>query len=229
MQINQLCDPLAAQHNAFCSRLDGMRGQFTTLLGALQTAVTALGAQPQAAIDSAIAAVNAIAVGLDDTIPADVRNLMSNQCFQPMIPPASRSIVSTATSIRDFPRSFSNKLLKNIRKGLLTTARAAVGSVVTGVVSAQISSYEELVQTSGLAEVLAALDYTYSCLTSLCGRSVTDCSTSLRSTLLLDSSNQFDDSIISTWNPNATVQSQLSSIRSALSSKESIISSLGWG
>jgi len=229
MNLAQGCEQINVRHTALCSRVTGMRNRFVTLLAALQAEIAALIAVPQAQIDAALTTLNDVDTGLDDTLPSDLKYLMQQECFRPLIPPSIRDSIGEYSQVTDMPFIFVNKLLKTIKAGLADASRNALGAILAGVAAGHVSAYNEFIQRSGLAAVLDALDYTYMCLNSICGfAGVTDCAGDARTLLNLRSNNTFDTSVFGTWNPNAPAVTQLNQVNDALDVKKGIIDAISF-
>ena len=229
MDLAEGCGHINTTHTAACSRVTGMRDRFVTLLAALQVEIAALIAIPQAQIDAAIAALNNVDTGLDDTLPSNLKNLMGQECFRPLIPPSVRDRIASFTLVTDLPAVLTSKLLKSVKQGLADTSRNALGAILAGIAAGHVSEYDQFVQRSGLAAVLDALDYTYLCLVSLCGQAgTTDCADDARTLLNLRSNNTFDTSIFGTWNADAPTVTQLDQVKDALDVKETIINAISF-
>jgi len=229
MDLNEGCDYLTVRHNSFCNKVVGMRTRFTGLLAALQAGIAAVIAVPQAAIDNAINALNAVDTGIDDTLPDNLKYLMQQECFRPLIPPAVQDRIAQFTSVTELPVVLTGKLLKSIKSGLKTVSRDALNSILAGIAAGHVSEYNGFIQRSGLGEALDVLDYTYQCLTAICGHvGVTDCGDDARTLLNLRSDNTFDTAIFGVWNGDPIVVTQLNQVNDALDVKEAIIDALSF-
>ena len=229
MDLAEGCGYINTRHTALCSRVTGMRDRFATLLTALQTEIAALIAIPQAQIDAVLTTLSNADTGIDDTLPDDLKTLMEQECFRPLIPPSVQDRIEEFDNVTDLPAVLVGKLLKSVKQGLVDTSRNALGAILAGVAAEHVSEYNEFIQRSGLAAVLDALDYTYQCLVSICGQAgTTDCADDLRTLLNLRSNNTFDTTIFGTWNPNAPAVAQLNQVKDALDVKETIIDAISF-
>lgn len=229
MLLEQTCKPLVDKYNSLYLQSRGIERQFTALISALETAVSNLTAAPVQDIYDAISRVNAVEIALDDAIGDDVQTLMSSECFRDLVPPSAIDKMSEYTSMVQFPISFSKKILKSIQLSLTSEVRDEISlGLQTGVVASLISSYNSVLKKSGLSDILDSLDYVYECLTSICGYTVTDHTSTIRSQLNLDYNNEFNMSVLSQWNVNVTVVEQLTLLKQTLDSAESEINALSF-
>lgn len=228
MDIDQACNSLVDKNNASDLLLQGMSRKFEALNSTLETIIGALIPEVPEDLVTLENNINAVQVSVDKTLNTAIKDLMALPCFTDMVPPAIRDKISSYADAASFPPVFSNKLLKSIREGVYTNIYTASSTLSAGVAAAAISEYEKAITDSGLSDILDNLDYVYTCLVQNCGLAPTNHAAIFRAKFNLDSNNKLDSSILPTWNPDATVVTQLSSVKSTLSGMETKIKNLSF-